>query len=112
MRAGPGTDTGAGVTVVVTGHWLSAWFLRLLARPWVVVDGEERRVRWGEPTPVSLPEQPVLVGAGVRYLGRGPLLGCEQEPYGGHLGARGGAPRLTLRNGFWNHTPFRLVRDA
>ncbi|WP_250445560.1 hypothetical protein [Actinotalea sp. C106] len=98
------------MSAVVVGHWFNGWFMRLFGRAYLVVADEELPVAWGRPTPVQLPDAPVRIGAGVRYLDRGPLLGCEPQAYEGHLGTRGTeALRVTLRNGFWNHSPFRLV---
>ena len=101
---------GVTSSVVVVGHWVKGWVLRLFGRAYVVVEDDELPVAWDRPTAVQLPDAPVRIGGGVRYLGRGPLLGCEAQTYEGHLRAGStGVARITLRNGFWNHSPFRIV---
>lgn len=103
--------------VRVRPHWINGWFLRLFGRAYLVVNDAELLVRWGHRTTVDLPDGPVEIGAGVRYLGRGPLLGYEPETLFTEAtgpttdAGDGGPPReIELRNGFFNHEPFRVVR--
>nr|WP_297429520.1 hypothetical protein [uncultured Actinotalea sp.] len=98
-------------SVRVRAHWVNGWFLRLFARPVVVVDGVEVPARWGQATELELPDRPSRIGAGVRYRGTRALLGCEPEEVAPLPTADGVAPRtVELRNGPWNHSPFRVVR--
>lgn len=102
---------GMTVSAVVVGHWFNYGFLRIFGRPYLVVDGREHAVEWGRPVEVQLPDRPVPVGAGVRYREGGALLGHEPQTYDRHVRTQAdGVPQMTFRNGFWNHTPFRLVR--
>jgi len=106
------------IRIRVVAHWFNSWFLTTFSHPYVVVDGERRRVAWGEPTPIVTKGTSLSLGAGVRYFGRGPLLGCEPEVVdlfrAGDAGTPVGAGDATvvLRNGFLNHTPFRIVRTS
>jgi len=97
------------ISVRVSAHWSNGWFLRLFSRPYVVVEGKPRRVVWGELTRVAVGSSSPALGAGVRYFGRGPLLGCEPDPV--DL-VTVGEKTLEFRNGLLNHTPFRIVRLA
>lgn len=100
--------TDVHVHVFATTHWLNGWFLRVASRPYVVVDGREQEARWGSASTVAVEGGRSRVGVGVRYLGRGALLGLEATPVEGL--ADGTA--LVFRNGPWNHDPFRLARTA
>ncbi len=96
------------IRVAVAGHWINAWFMRLFARPYVVVDGRRRRARWGKPVTFDVPETDVELGAGIRYFDRGPLLGYEPRAVRvGELSADSSGV-LVFRNGLLNHQPFRL----
>ena len=101
-----GAEEHGALRARVTTHWFNGWFLRLFARPYLVVDGVEHAVRWGRATDVPVSAGSVRIGAGVRYAGRGALLGAESTPVDAR--AREGDV-LVLRNGFWNHTPFRII---
>lgn len=97
------------VNARVTTHWMNGWFLRFFSRPYLVIDNEEVAVEWGKWTAVEIPEGPVQVGAGVRYARTSELGGFEPQtlqPQGDELSRS--TRRLVLRNGFWNHTPFRV----
>ena len=96
-------------TVQISPHWLNGWFLRLFCRPYLFVDGNLHSTAWGETVALGA-EPPRVVGAGVRYFGRGPLLGLEPEEV--ELGSSASETDLVLRNGLMNHTPFRIVYPA
>ncbi|MCP3425896.1 hypothetical protein NBM05_07720 [Rothia sp. AR01] len=96
------------LSVRVTAHWANGWLLRAFARPFLVVDGVERPVRWAEPAEVEAAGDVVRLGAGVRYRRADPLGGCEPETL--ELGGAEPPREVELRNGFLNHTPFRVVR--
>ena len=104
------------VTVRIVPHWFTGWFLRLFSRPYLVVDGHERRVGWGRAVAVISDGASLQLGAGIRYFGRGALLGCEPEtvdvpaPPPGAESTLGKPSALVLHNGFWNHEPFRISR--
>ncbi|UNX53167.1 hypothetical protein MF406_08960 [Georgenia sp. TF02-10] len=99
-------------------HWFNGWFLRLFSRPYLVIDGEELATRWGKTLDVPLSDGPVRICAGVRYFRRDPLLGCRPETLNvdelssaaDHDSGSSHRPQIVFRNGFWNHSPFRVVR--
>ena len=89
--------------VRVLTHWFNGWFLRAMSRPYLSINGEHHAVRWNEHYECSVSEAIFTIGAGVRYFGRGALLGCEPE----HLNVTDAfeAPSATtthvsFRNGF------------
>lgn len=105
-------------SVLITTHWVNGWFLRLFSRPYFVMNEQEFSARWGKAMDVSLPDGPVRLCAGVRYFNRGPLLGCEPETVDFEKDHRDDTehgseslrhPKIVFRNGFWNHSPFRVV---
>jgi hypothetical protein len=103
------------VDISVTGHWLNAWFMRLFARPYMVIDGKRHRVRWSEPNRINVDADEVELGAGIRYFDRGGLLGFEPERV--EIQARAAQDpdatvSIILRNGFLNHTPFHVQSIA
>lgn len=93
------------VDVALWPHWLNGWFLALFTSPCVVVGSTEHPARWGRAVrvPVAAGQR---VGVGVRYFGRGRLLGVEDTA----LDDVPAGSTLLFRNGPWNHDPFRLVR--
>jgi hypothetical protein len=99
----------ASVNTRITTHWVNGWFLRLFSRPYLVIDDEEVAVEWGKWIAVEMPEGPVQVGAGVRYTRTSELGGFKPhmlQPQSDETS--GSTRRLVLRNGFWNHTPFKI----
>jgi len=94
------------VHVALRPHWLNGWFLVLFTSPRIVVGSTEHRARWGRAVtiPVAAGQR---VGAGIRYFGRGRLLGVEDVELDDTVPA---GSTLLFRNGPWNHDPFRLVR--
>lgn len=97
----------SSVTVTVKGHWISAWIMYPFARPYVVINGVETKVRWGRPQTFAIASSDVHLGAGIRYFNRGPLFGHEPRALESP-DVRTGA--FVLRNGFWNHQPFVAIR--
>lgn len=100
------------IRVRVKTHWINGWFVRLFARPFVVIDDEEYRASFGKSLTVEVEGDGARVGAGIRYGSKGGLMGCEPE----EIHARGGSSPerpidVVLRNGFWNHTPFHVIRS-
>lgn len=97
------------VSARVTTHWMNGWFLRLFSRAYLVIGTEEIQVEWGKWVTAELPNGPVQVGAGVRYTSRSELGGFEPRTIQQQDGTSCGSIReLTLRNGFWNHSPFEV----
>jgi hypothetical protein len=93
------------LAVSVRPHWINGWFLRLLARPFVVVDGRERQSSWGEAELVTVPAGEHDVAVFLRYKGTRNQLGMGQL----RVQVRpGDVVRVSARNGWLNSTPFRL----
>lgn len=98
------------IRVHVTTHWVNGWFVCLFARPFVVIDDAEHRTSFREPLTARVSGDSVSVGAGIRYGGTRRLMGCEPEVIDIPEDAGPSTPiEVVLRNGFWNHAPFRIV---
>lgn len=102
----------------IKAHLVNSWFLKLLSKPVAVVGRAEHPLVWSKPTEIEIEQDiPVRVGVGVRYFGRGKLLGVSMTELPGvsmtelpaysTLDLRSDV--ITFRNGFWNHEPFKLV---
>lgn len=105
----------SGVSVRVTTHWVNGWFLKPLAKPYVVVNGRERRVRWGREVAIELVSVNAKIGVGVRYFGRGALLGCEPQDIDLRSTSSNDVQSnmvLEFRNGPLNHMPFRIANRS
>lgn len=87
-------------------HWLGAWFLRLAARPVVIVNDLEHTASWGAACTVELPAGHHMVAAGIRYRGTRPVLGTEDAQV---LVAEGETRRLLTVNGVLNYQPFAIT---
>ena len=95
----------AAISIVVRPHWVSGWFLRGLTVPFVLVDGTERPVRWGQPLRLEVHPGDRLVGAGIRYRGGQRLFGyrpirVDVQP--------SRELRLVAQNGLLNSDAFRV----
>lgn len=95
----------ATVEIIVSGHWVNAWFMKLFGKPVVVLDGTRHEAEWDLPYRLLVSPGTHVVRAGVRYRGTSALLGtvpAQIDVTGGEV--------LTLRarNGFVNSTPFRI----
>lgn len=93
------------IVVVPQTHWFNGWFLRLLSRPVVRLNGIEHDASWGLPAtfPVKPGQQVVAVGA--RYLGGRRILGVVDHEVDFPPGGRA---VLEFRNGLFNHQPFQV----
>lgn len=94
----------------IKAHWVNSWILKLLSKPVVVVGQEEYALVWSKPTEIEVEQDTsARIGVGVRYFGRGKLLGVSMTelPVHGMLELRSDV--ITFRNGFWNHEPFKWV---
>ncbi|WP_147441009.1 hypothetical protein [Mycetocola zhadangensis] len=95
----------ATLTVTPETHWLNGWFLRLFARPYVLVDGVEVLAHWGGPCVIPVEPGRHVVAVGARYLRTRPLLGVDSA----HVSVEPGQEmRLRARNGALNHQPFAV----
>lgn len=96
----------AHLVLTVRPHWLGAWFLRMAARPVVVVNDIEHAASWGSPCTVALPAGRHSVAAGIRYRGTEALLGtCPVR-----ITVRQDEDqKLLATNGMLNHEPFRIT---
>lgn len=65
------------ISIEVRPHWVSDWFLRWAARPFVRVYGEERPVVWRQPWSITVDEGDHQVAAGIRYTTASRLLGAQ-----------------------------------
>lgn len=97
--------------ISVKTNWLNGWFIRVFSRPYIVIDGVEHLVKFSTPKCFSSNANSITIGAGIRYFGRGQLLGYEAETF--ILDPQpNGTIEIILRNGFWNHSPFRIINNA
>ena len=96
----------SSISVTPRCHWVSAWLLRFLARPFVSIDGSEHGARWGTALTVIVPPGRHTVSAGIRYRGFKTLLGVRpqqlQIDVDRHI-------ELKAQNGLLNHEPFRIT---
>lgn len=91
--------------MTVRGAWVSAWVLRVAARPFVVVDDHPYAARWGRPTTVSVEAGAHSLGVGIRYRGFTALLGVDTRAVS--------VPehqllRFVAKNGILNSEPFYI----
>lgn len=93
----------ASLKITVRPFWLSAPFLRIFARPFVLIDKTEHTARWGIPQTFTLPEGDYVVAAGIRYRGSKTLLGASPVTF---TLRRDRETSLEASNGLLNHTPF------
>lgn len=102
LRSMPGR-----INVTMKPSWLSAWFLRLAARPFVCVDGREYPAKWGVDVGVDVAPGRHLIAGGIRYPGFSSLLGARDVEIDV---ADGSTTSFVARNGFVNSEPFYLTR--
>lgn len=94
----------------IRAHWVNSWFLKLLSKPVAMVGGAEYPLVWSKPTEIEIEQgASVRIGVGVRYFGRGKLLGVSTTDLPAHSTPELRSDTITFRNGFWNHEPFKLV---
>jgi len=96
----------AAIVVTMKGYWLSAAWFRLTARPFVRIDGEEQRVKWGVPHSTAVAPGMHTVAGGIRYPGFATLLGCRDVTV--HV-AEGETVSLVAQNGLFNREPFYVT---
>ncbi|WP_193071944.1 hypothetical protein [Brevibacterium sp. FME37] len=96
--------------IAIKAHWVNSWFLKLLSKPVAVVGHAEHPLTWSKPTEIEIEQDaPVRIGVGVRYFGRGKLLGVSVTELPAHSTPELSSGVIAFRNGFWNHEPFKLV---
>ncbi|RAX49410.1 hypothetical protein DQ353_10265 [Arthrobacter sp. AQ5-05] len=96
----------AHLVLTVHPHWLGAWFLRMAARPVVVVNDIEHAACRGSPCKVALPAGRHSVAAGIRYRGTEALLGACPARI---TMADDEDQKILATNGMLNHKPFRIT---
>lgn len=96
------------ISIEVRPHWVSGWFLRWAAKPFVRVDGEERPVTWRRPWSVAVDEGDHEVAAGIRYTTGSRLLGTQPREVRVDAGQ---TLALVAQNGSTNGSRF-TVRQA
>lgn len=97
----------------IKARLVNSWFLKLLSKPVAVVGRAEHPLVWSKPTEIEIEQDiPVRVGVGVRYFGRGKLLGVSMTELPAYSTLDLRSDVITFRNGFWNHEPFKLVGSS
>jgi hypothetical protein len=91
------------IGVTVRPYWLGAWFLRLMSRPFVRVDGAEHPTRWGVPSPIAAEPGSHTVACGIRYRGFSGLLGARNVKVRVNEGQ---TLHMIAKNGPLNSEPF------
>lgn len=94
---------GTAISVIVRPHWISSWFLRLFAVPFVLVDGTEHRTHWSRPLHLEVSSGQRIIGAGIRYRGMQRLLGYRPTTVSTPPEAE---VRVLAQNGLLNSEPF------
>ncbi|AOP54212.1 hypothetical protein [Brevibacterium aurantiacum] len=96
--------------ITIKARWVDSWFLKLLSKLAAVVGHTEQPLNWSKPTDIEIEQDaPVRIGVGVRYIGRGKLLGVPVTELPAHSTSELNSGVITFRNGIWNHEPFKLV---
>lgn len=92
----------------VEANWINYWFLRIFAKPVVVIDDVPHFIEWGKFNTVTIQPGDVRVGVGVSYSGKN-FLGSLNPMEEAHLVFRDGQIRKFIaQNGITNHSPFLL----
>lgn len=98
----------SSISVTPRPYWLSVWLLRPLARPFVVIDGNEHAARWAKALTIAVPAGRHTVSVGMRYRGFASLLGLRpiqvETDHGHHI-------QLQARNGLFYGEPFYITAD-
>src|SRR5699024_1896204 len=71
-------DATASIVLTIRAHWFNSWFLLWAARPHMVLNDQEHRVRWGRSVEVELMPGCHRIGGGIRYPGFASLLGVQE----------------------------------
>jgi len=93
----------SALEITIRGHWLNGWFLYLLGKPVVVIDGGEHGARWRAAARVPVEAGKHAVAVGFRYRGTPWLLGTRERSY---VVPENGTLRLSAMNGPLNREPF------
>jgi hypothetical protein len=93
----------SALELTARGHWVNAWFMNLLGRPVLVIDGEEHRAEWRRPSRVPVAAGKHSIAVGVRYLALPWLLGLRERSY---VVPEDATLRLSAKNGPLNNEPF------
>ena len=97
------------IRIRIKAHWVNSWFLKLVSKPVAVVGRAEHPLDWSKPTEIEIEQNTsVRIGVGVRYFGRGKLLGVSMTEVPAYSTLELRPDVITYRNGFWNHEPFKL----
>lgn len=102
-------ETSAATAVIaltMRAHWFSSWFLFWAARPYMVLDSVEHRMRWGHQVKADVAPGRHKIGGGIRYHGIASLLGVQAVEFDV---AAGEVVRFVARNGVMNSTPFKIT---
>ena len=91
-------------------HWINGWFVRLFAKPALIVDSKEYPLSWTDSTEVEIDDASgATIGVGIRYFRGGRLLGVHKTVLPSDSEPHNGPVVLTFRNGPWDHDPFVLA---
>ncbi|SDS96593.1 hypothetical protein SAMN04489751_3369 [Brevibacterium sandarakinum] len=97
----------------IKAHLVNSWFLKLLSKPVAIVGRAEYPLVWSQPTEIEIDQDStVRIGVGVRYLGRGKLLGVSMTDFPARNTPEFRSGAITFCNGFWNHDPFTPVEHS
>src|SRR5690242_19442254 len=105
-RCVPNEVTTARLRLVARPHWVNGWVLRLAARPYVKVDGQEHSMRWGRGLVLPISAGDHLVETFIRYRGSRVNLGLGRLVV---AAAPGDDIHLHARNGWANHMQLQPV---
>lgn len=95
----------APLTIWPMTHWFNGWFLKLFSVPVVRVEGVDIVGNWGEPIEVETEAGQVHVSVGARYRLSGSVLGAAESSF---QVSESESLSLCARNGFFNHSPFKV----
>ncbi|MEV0985282.1 hypothetical protein AB0I45_13145 [Brevibacterium sp. NPDC049920] len=96
----------SSVTVTPRTHWINGWFLRIFARPVVIVDDVEHRAGWDRALRVDVAAGRHRVAVGACYRGTSSIVGAEESSLEVDHGQ---VIAVEAKNGVFNHHPFTVA---
>jgi hypothetical protein len=93
----------SALELTARAHPVNAWLLYTVAKPVLVIDGQEHPVRWRERALVPVDAGKHSVAVGFRYRGTPWLLGVRERAY---VVPEDGTLSLSAMNGPLNNEPF------
>ncbi|MEW1959516.1 hypothetical protein [Kineococcus sp. NPDC059986] len=98
----------ARLRLLARAHWVNAWVLHPLARPFARLDGREHPLVWKRVVDLPVEAGPHVLETFVRYRGSASTLGTGRLEF---TAAAGETVEVLARNGPLNHQPLQPRRS-